>query len=107
MAESQGQIPVVEYDAAALAAKVPAPRMARHVRTVAWVFALCYFAWLMAVSALLVLPEKVLFERLVVVPGAAGSLILSLWTFPILIWYRRRFREAAATLQQRAEGSGR
>ena len=100
--------------AAALAAKVPAPRLVRQVRIVTWGFALCF------VGAFMVGAVRLLFAAKVVSGGSLGSafavtayvptvgmLIPCVWTIPRLLWYRRRFMEAVAMAEQGAGASDR
>ena len=98
--------------AAALAAKVPEPRLVRHVRLVAWGFALCFLA--MGAAVMMGTAEELWAKRSdmeaimipVLVAAFAALLVLSIWTIPLLVWYRRRFREAAAMAAQHPAGSG-
>ena len=99
--------------AAALAAKVPAPRLIKLVRFGAWGFALCFAAYavsgLMGVAARLAAASMGMRTTTYRIAFVTFSLLLllSVFTFPLLFWYRRRFREARALSEQTARGSPR
>ena len=102
--------------AATLATKIPEARLVKQVRIVAWGFALCFAllgAGLLMNAARRLMPAGIrVATHAIPVDGTmvittAGLLPLSVWTIPLLVWYRRRFREAAAMSQHRAHGSGR
>ena len=92
--------------ATALAAKVPEPRLVVHSRIVAWGFALCFFVCVTTIVALLLLPASLRQGIPTAVPvvalwvGGGGFVIMSIWTIPLLHWYRRRFREAIRMRQR-------
>ena len=89
--------------AASLAAKIPAPRLAKQVRVVGWGLTACFFSLGFAIAG-----SDPAWET-IGVGTAAVLLLFSVWTLPLLVWYGRRFREAAAMSwsRRRAQGSGR
>jgi len=90
--------------AATLAAKIPEARLVKQVRIVAWGFALGFS--LLCAQSLIEGTEQTAFAGMdaisvtILIIGIAGLLILSVWTIPLLIWYRRRFREAVRMRQR-------
>ena len=97
--------------AAALAAKIPETRLVKQVRLVAWGFAPCFSVvgasfLIQAADQLTPASVDATMETMMSVTCAV-MLILSIWTIPLLVWYRRRFREALAISQRQAQDSGR
>ena len=96
--------------AAALAARIPDARLVKQVRIVAWVFVLCVAS--LCVGVLMRAAEQQMagldpIGTTIVVIAIAVLLLLDIWTIPLLVWYRRRFREAAAMSQRGENGQGR
>ena len=96
--------------AAALAAKIPQTRLVKQVRIVAWGFVLCFS--LMGAGDLMQAAEQQMagldpIGTTIVVIAIAAMLILSIWAIPLLVWRRRRLREAVAMSRRRAQDSDR
>jgi len=87
--------------AATLAARIPEARLVRQAKIIAWGFALC-FLFLCAFFVLIRAQEQLTIVDVnailmpILVAACTGLIVLGIWTIPLLVWYRRRFREAAA-----------
>ena len=98
--------------ASCLAAKIPEVRLVRQARIIAWGFGSCFMLFAMALIAQWLAGSRAFgfsAEAVLVLIGvlATGAIILGIWTIPLLVWYRRRFREALAISQRRANEQGR
>ena len=87
--------------AASVAAKIPAPRLAKQVHIVGWGLTLCLFSLGFAIAG-----SDPVWET-VGVSTAAGLLLFSVWAIPLLVWCHRSLREAREISQRQAQGSGR
>jgi hypothetical protein len=84
--------------AAELAARIPTPQLVKQVKIIRWGFAMCFLGCFLAIGETDPLREKL------GAGASAGLLLLSIWTIRLLIWYRRRFREALKMSQPFADG---
>ena len=76
---------------AALVAMMPEARPVKHMRFVTWGFVLCFLLTLVMTLS----PSELLGVLIL-----SGLLILNIWAVPLVIGYRRRFREALTISQQ-------
>jgi hypothetical protein len=103
-----GALAMLAY-ACALAAKIPEARLVKQIRIVSWRFALCFLlaqlgTVLLWIDDRLGLPfASYAALSVLLVAVATGLFVLSIWTLPLLVWYRHRFREALTMAQQRTD----
>ena len=87
--------------ASALAGHVPKARLVRRqARIVAWGFAICFLVAAVVVVTQLMFTVSLVPWRPLLTFSSAGFLILTVWTIPLLHWYRRRFQEAVRIRQR-------
>jgi hypothetical protein len=86
--------------AVTLAARIPEPRLIKHVRVVGWGFAACFLVLCVNVCIAVAGLNAPAIAMVIGIIVSAALLALIIWTILLLIWYRRRFHAAASLSQQ-------